>query len=431
MTRALGVWWGRRRAGVLHLNPSGDMVFRYDEAWLDDAAARPISVSLPKQAEAFSRRQTRPFFAGLLPDEAQRDAAARALGLSRQNDFGLLEALGGEIAGALTLLPEGEAAPETLPPNNSEPLSDLRLVKLLDALPRRPFLAGAPGLLSVQVEDGLRLSLAGAQQKLPVVLIDGEIALPARGQPTTYILKPEIAALPGTTANEAFAMRLAAAVGLPVAPVEPRRVRDRPFLLVARYDRAPAEEGGVRRLHQEDVCQALGISPEHKYAAEGGPVFSQVFDLLRRHAARPAAAVLRLLDAAVFNVVVGNADAHGKNFSLLYADDGIALAPLYDLLCTAAYPEVHANFAMKIGGCSRLDLFEPGTWAVFAREAGMAAPYVRRRAIEIAELMFAAAPGVASEILASGFDDPSLLPLAELVQARARQMMAITASAGL
>ena len=189
---------------------------------------------------------------------------------------------------------------------------------MLDMLPSRPLLAG---------EDGLRLSLAGAQSKVPVVLVDGAVALPAPGQPTTHILKPPISRFSATTENEAFVMRLAAAVGLDVAPVEPRVVRDRTFLLVQRYDRAPAEDGSVRRVHQEDFCQALGIPPEIKYASEGGPGLKDCFALVRRVAARPAVDVLKLLDAVIFNVIAGNADAHGKNFSILYDGDGPASRP--------------------------------------------------------------------------------------------------------
>ncbi len=177
--------------------------------------------------------------------------------------------------------------------------------------PARPLLAG---------EKGLRLSLAGAQSKVPVILVDGAVALPAPGQPTTHILKPPIARFTATPENEAFVMRLAAAIGLDVAPVEPRVVRDRPYLLVERYDRAVGADGQVRRIHQEDFCQALGVPPETKYASEGGPTFKDCFALLRRIAERPAVDVLKLLDAVIFNAIAGNADAHGKNFSILYSD---------------------------------------------------------------------------------------------------------------
>lgn len=161
---------------------------------------RPSPQSLPKRAEAFSRRETRPFFAGLLPEEAQREAVAKNLGISEGNDFRLLEALGGDVAGALTLWPEGETPPTETGLSSAQPLTDAELTDILDTLPKRPMLAG---------RDGLRLSLAGAQQQLPVVRVNGRIALPQPGQPTTHVLKPPIARFPATTENEAFAMRIA------------------------------------------------------------------------------------------------------------------------------------------------------------------------------------------------------------------------------
>ncbi len=248
MTRTLSVWWDERRVGDLSIDPQGDLGFVYDQAWLDDESRPPISQSLPKREAPFNRRESRPFFAGLLPEEAQRDAAAQSLGISMANDFRLLGALGGDVAGALALWPKGEAPPAVTSSDDAVPLSGVELGDILEALPRRPMLAG---------RDGLRLSLAGAQPKLPVLLVEGQIALPRPGQPTTHILKPAMARFPATTENEAFAMRLAAAVGLKVAPVEPRQVGHHTFLLVERYDREFGPDGRVRRLHQEDFCQAL------------------------------------------------------------------------------------------------------------------------------------------------------------------------------
>lgn len=413
MTRALTVWWDGAIVGRLALDDDGDIRFVYDAGWLADEVRPAVSVSLPKRPDIFSRRESRSFFAGLLPDEWQREAVARALGISRQNDFGLLERLGGDVAGALTLWPEGEAPPRPLGLKATEPLSDERLLAILDELPRRPFLAG---------DEGVRLSLAGAQEKLPVVLVDGAIALPAPGQPSTHILKPN-SAWPAMTENEALTMRLAAAVGLPTAPVEPRRIREHTFLLVTRYDRAIGGDGAIRRLHQEDFCQALGVSPEHKYAAEGGPVFPDCFDLVRA-ACRPAApAVLALLDAAIFNLVVGNADAHGKNYSLLYGLGGPFMAPLYDLMCTAAYPEVHGKLAMKIAKRAQLEEFRTDTWREFGREIGVGPAFVERRAKALAQLIHDRVDPVAEDIAQAGFDGEALRGFAKLIAARARTVL--------
>ena len=413
MKAALSVWWDGGLVGMLRLDEHGDMSFAYAPEWLADAAAPPLSASLPKQSDLFNRRACRPFFAGLLPEEGQREAVARALGLSKGNDFALLRALGGDVAGALTLWPEGETPPATADYAAPEALGDNALIALLDELPKRPLLAG---------QEGLRLSLAGAQSKVPVVLVNGAIALPAPGQPTTHILKPPIERFAATTENEAFAMVLAAEVGLSVAPAEARVVSDRRFLLVTRYDRAPDAAGRVIRLHQEDFCQALGIPPEHKYAAEGGPTFKTGFELLRRIATRPAVEVLKLLDAAIFNLIIGNADAHGKNFSLLYGPNGAALAPLYDLLSTVAYPDLSPKLAMKIAKCATLDEIDETTWPKFAADAGLGAPFVRRRVKELAESVAKAAPIVAARVAKPGLSDADLARFAALVAARAERL---------
>jgi serine/threonine-protein kinase HipA len=291
---------------------------------------------------------------------------------------------------------------------------------VLDLLPRRPFLAG---------DKDIRLSLAGAQQKLPVVLIDGRVAVPAPGQPSTHILKPPIDRFAGTTENEAFAMRLAAALNLKVAAVDPRRVKDRPYLLVERYDRAIEADRSIQRLHQEDFCQALGLAPEHKYAAEGGPIFGDCFALARQACTPPAPATLGLVDAAIFNVLVGNADAHGKNFSLLYQPNGIVLAPLYDLMCTAAYPEIHAKLAMKVGQRARLEEFTPDTWDDVAAEVKVGAPYVRRRARQLADRALAAICDVVDAIVAEGFGGEDLNRFAAVVVERAKTLVTLSEGA--
>lgn len=244
------------------------------------------------------------------------------------------------------------------------------------------------------------------------------MALPAPGQPTTHILKPPIARFNATTENEAFVMRLAAAIGLDVAPVEPRVVRDRTFLLVQRYDRAIGDDGHVRRIHQEDFCQALAVAPETKYASEGGPTFKDCFELLRRIAARPAVDVLKLLDAVIFNAIADNADAHGKNFSILYGDEGPRLAPLYDLLATVAYPELSPKFAMKIGKRATLAELDARGWAAFAADAGLGLPLVRRRVTDMCERVGAQIPAIVAALSQPGLDDGAVARFGAMIGER-------------
>lgn len=406
MSNRLSVWWGGRITGCLYLGPDGDTQFAYDPVWLADGTAPALSFSLPKQAEPYNRRACQPFFGGILPEEGQRTAIARALGVSADNEFRLLEHLGGEVAGALTLLPEGEVPPL---PSDAAPrlLDEASLIQLLDHLPIRPMLAG---------EGGLRLSLAGAQSKLPVLLIDGQIALPAPGQPTSHILKPPITRFPGTSENEYFCMSLARAIGLDVALVEFRVVADRSFLLITRYDRTIGLAGEVTRLHQEDFAQALGVPSHRKYASEGGPNFTDCFALLRRAATRPPRDILRLLDAAIFNLIIGNADAHAKNFSLLHLGGAITFAPLYDLLSTILYPDLSPRLAMKIGGKAVMADIELRHWDRFASDAELGAPFVRARVQHLCKAVVAT---IDSEINASDWKAPGFSPVKAAVRERA------------
>lgn len=314
----VNVWWGENRVGVLSAH-QGRLGFEYLATWIESSKARSLSQSLPLRVEPFGEREARPFFAGLLPEGQVRRLIAQQLQVSDANDFALLEALGGECAGALTFGRSGESEVDT--PSQAEVrwLTEGEVADLLEKLPTNPLMAG---------EEGLRLSLAGAQDKLPVVFDGERIGLPLHGTASSHILKPSIQSLEDTVYNEAFCMALAGATNLEPAPTQIRRAMGTSFLLVERYDRFQNKEGERLRVHQEDLCQALGVVPEVKYQNEGGPSFPRCFDLIRQ-ATRPSAPhVLRLFDYAGFNALVGNHDAHAKNFSLLYIDDHPVLAPL-------------------------------------------------------------------------------------------------------
>lgn len=372
---------------------NGRLSFQYSAQWLASPASTPLSLSLPLQPLAFDDHACRPFFAGLLPEGMMRRTLSQAFQISRQNDFALLKLIGGECAGAVSLVLSDQS--ESLPSHTVDQaprwLDDDPLVALLDELPRRPMLAG---------QDGLRLSLAGAQDKLPVVFDGQRIGLPAAGTPSTHILKPPIAAVADSVANEAFCLALAQAMGLPTAHASQLHIAGRSMLLVARYDRAQIPETDVpQRLHQEDFCQALAVLPDNKYQHEGGPDLAQCFSLLRR-ATRPAAPqVLHLLDAVIFNALIGNHDAHAKNFSLLYRDGRPVLAPFYDLLSTAVYPSLTPKMAMKIGGKYRFGELYARHWDRFADQAGLAKAPTRKRVLAIAKSL----PSIARKLQA----DPS------------------------
>lgn len=370
ITSSLEVWLLNQHAGTLWLN-AGELTYQYSAEWLEQPQAIALSQSLPLQAEPFGDQACRPFFAGLLPEGQLRQRIAQHCQLSRSNDFGLLAAIGGDCAGAVSLVVGDQVAVA----DAVEWLEQDQLIALLDDLPQRPMLAQ---------RGGLRLSLAGAQDKLPVVFDGGRIGLPLGGNASTHILKPAIAAVEGSVINEAFCMALGQAMGLQVADAEILAAGDRQVLLVRRYDRCRGDGERWLRLHQEDFCQALGIPPELKYQHEGGPDLTACFGLLRR-ATRPSAPqVIRLLDAVVFNALIGNHDAHAKNFSLLYTERTPTLAPLYDLLCTAIYPTLTAKMAMKLGSKYRFSEVQGRHWERFAEGAGLSWAQTRKRVIRMA-----------------------------------------------
>jgi len=365
----VNVWWGENRVGVLSAH-EGRLGFEYLATWIESSKARSLSQSLPLRAEPFGEREARPFFAGLLPEGQVRRLIAQQLQVSDANDFALLEALGGECAGALTFGRSGESEVDT--PSQAEVrwLTEREVADLLEKLPTNPLMAG---------EEGLRLSLAGAQDKLPVVFDGERIGLPLHGTASSHILKPSIQSLEDTVYNEAFCMALAGAMNLEPAPTHIRSAMGTSFLLVERYDRFQNEDGERLRVHQEDLCQALGVVPEVKYQNEGGPSFPRCFDVIRQ-ATRPSAPnVLRLFDYAVFNALVGNHDAHAKNFSLLYIDDHSVLAPLYDVVCTAVYPNLTDKMAMKVGNKYQFADLYVRHWQDFAHSAGLSAAQAKKR----------------------------------------------------
>lgn len=333
MNQKLEVYLEDKLVGFLQ-QEEGELLFAYCQDYLD-GAKQGISLSLPLQVEPFKGVKVKAFFSGLLPEESVRMRLAKRLGLSEKNDFSLLQAVGGDCAGALALYAQGEA----LARGEDEVLDNAQLKEILTILVRRPMLAG----------DGYRLSLAGAQDKLAVGVRDGKIVLMKSGRPTTHILKPLIKDVKDSVYNEFFCMKLAKMVGIDTPDVFLGFAEEKPYYLIDRYDRQVLEDGRISRIHQEDFCQALGVLPEMKYECEGGPSVEDCLELLEA-VENPVVARDDFIHRLLFNDLIGNSDAHAKNFSLLYKKGEPELAPAYDLLSTAIYPDFSEKMAMKIGG---------------------------------------------------------------------------------
>lgn len=357
--------------------------FTYASQWLARADAFPLSPRLALREAPWQGDEAAFFFANLLPEGPVLDTLLQLRRLPRGNLYRLLEAFGRECAGAFAVVPEEEAARAPHDGGYREyPTGELAedLARLRDNIP----------LLARHAE--LRLSLAGAQNKIPVRYADGKLWLPQAGAPTTHILKPALQParlLPDSVANEAFCLRLAAVLGLPVPDTIVLRDPE-PVLLIERYDRIVAS-GRIERLHQLDLCQLAGVLPAQKYEADGGPGHRDCFGLIDAWSATPAVDRLRLVDWTVFNYLIGNADAHAKNLSMLYGTDGrLRLAPACDLAATGYWETISDKMAMAIGGERRPGWVQARHWQRFCEEIGLNATQLRRRALDLGARALAA-----------------------------------------
>lgn len=375
MSKLLDVFFQEHLVGQLQQDKHGRISYSYETNWLTSEEATPLSQSLPLRERPFESRECQGFFAGVLPEEENRKLIAAILGVSANNDFSLLEQIGGECAGAVSFLPTGQRPPQSQ--KDYQRVDEKELIQILEELPHRPLMAG---------KKDVRLSLAGAQNKLAVHLNDEGISLPLNDSPSTHILKPGPKRFPDLVANEAFCMDLAKQSGLPTAEVSVGKVGNFDYLLMERYDREWDDHGNIHRLHQEDFCQAMGRSPLTKYQHEGGPSAAESFNLLREVSSAPALDLITLLEAFLFNYLIGNNDAHGKNFSLLYRGKSqTRLTPLYDLVSTTAYPDLSPKMAMKIGSKYHPDDIRKRHWQTLWQEAGLSETAAKKRALQFAE----------------------------------------------
>ncbi len=408
---SLGVYWDRDEVGTLHRigERSREYFFQYGDS------ARAISLSLPISTEPFTAERTRPFFEALLPEGTVREQIADQLKLAASDSYGLLSGLGRDCAGALQIL-EAERISQT--PSTSW-LNREQLDELIEELPRYP--------LGVHEQDErLRLSLAGVQNKAVLIRDDaGTFGKPLDGMPSTHILKPEPRGedYPGLATNEYFCMRLAARCGLTAAGVELIQAAGGPCLVVERFDRE-LSSFPPRRVHQEDLCQALGLTPDFKYQKEGWrlPSYAALAELLDKHSPSPGLDRLAGAQAAVFHYLVGNADAHAKNISLIHGADGVHLAPLYDVVCTAAYPQLDPHLAMSIGDELDPDSITRIHFADLAEDFSLNATAFERERRHLSERVAIEGPSLRAEAIEEGWHHPYVDRILEVIESRVQQV---------
>lgn len=368
MNKFLNVFLHDKFVGKLSYE-QGKLGFTYDENYLLVPNAKAISISMPLSNKHFEHHIVSAFFSGLLPDEGVRYRLAKYLHLSEKNIFGLLEAIGGECAGAISVYAANKK-PENNKQNDYLILNEDEAQEVLASLEVRPFLVG---------QDDIRISGAGAQNKLMIAFSGEKIAIPKEHTPSTHIIKPAIKGFDETVFNEFFCMRLAKKIGLSTPDVSILKIRDGSYYVVERYDRT-FKDFQVTRLHQEDFCQILNVAPEIKYEHEGGPNLEDCFSILDLRIKQGQMAginKLKLLQLVIFNYFIGNGDAHAKNFSLLYRETFCELAPCYDLLSTLVYSEKNkAKMAMKIGNEYQFSLIRKKHWQRLAQQIGFREDFV-------------------------------------------------------
>ncbi len=404
---SLGVYWDGEEVGRLERpsERSREYEFQYTNA------SRPISLSLPVSHERFSSAESRPFFEALLPEGAVREQIASQLKLAGSDSYGLLAQLGRDCAGALQIA-DTRPAPELA---SVQWLDDGELDLLVESLPRHP--------LGMHADDQhLRLSLAGVQHKAVLIRDDGgRFGKPLDGMPSSHILKPELpeSHYPGLATNEYFCMRLAARCGLSSANVELVTIAGRPCLVVERFDREPLT-WPHRRIHQEDLCQALGLTPDFKYQKEGWrvPSYRALADLLDQHSAQPGLDRLAGAQAAVFHFLIGNADAHAKNISLLHVPDGARLSPLYDVVSTAVYPELSTELSLSVG-----DELDPRRissihWSDLATDFGLQEGAFQRARRSLVDCVATEAPRLREEAHSAGWHHPCIDAIIDVIASR-------------
>ena len=363
-----------REAGDL-FETGGKARLVYDDAWRSDPAAVPLSLSMPLALAEHAPKVVEPYLWGLLPDNAETLAQwGRHYDVNPRNAFALLGAVGEDLPGAVQIV-----KPEKVPELESRGavifLSREKLAERFADLMRNP---GSTQF----TEGGGQFSLAGAQRKKALYLVNGKWGEPRGRTPSTHILKPPISGLPGQVENEMFCLRLAGRLGMPTPKCWTERFGDIPVIVVQRYDRVRRDGkrvlridqtgGRVERIHQEDCCQALGVHPDKKYQRDGGPGVKEIMRLLEG-SGNPAADRETVMRALAFNFIIGGTDAHAKNYSLLISNGGrYRLAPLYDIASWLPYSTTSGRnkMAMSIGGHSRFDEIMLRHWQETAKRCG-------------------------------------------------------------
>jgi serine/threonine-protein kinase HipA len=420
---SLGVFDGSVRVGAVEYESLEERFsFRYDPNWQAAETSWSISPHVPVSGEQPASGTLRRFLENLLPEGRALDVVSTTHQVSKNNIYGLIRELGRETSGALSFLPGNETPALGTTHRREIPLEELR--QRIEERSRIPFAAW----------DGrVRMSIAGHQDKLAVYLDNDRLYLVEGALASTHILKPEPQndRLPMLVANEHFSQSLAARLGLEAAAVAILRLPD-PVLLVERFDRV-RESNRVRRLHIIDTCQALNFPVSYKYERNfgsgrdvreirDGVSFERLFSVAD-YTVRKAVTRLSLVRWALFQYLIGNADAHGKNVSFFCRPDGLALAPFYDMVSVVQYDDLDHELAMAYGDEFRLEAVTAFDWADFAERTGTPRAVLAREMRRMGKAALAAAPAQAAERTYLGEERKFVGRIAAFIEGQAHKLL--------
>jgi len=415
MTELLVVVADRRTIGKIRRNRRGRLTFVYDDRWQSMDAAYPLSLSMPLVVAEHEHARIEPWLWGLLPDhEAILARWGQRFHVSPRNAFALLAAVGEDCPGAIQLV-RPDRVDHILQADDQQ----IEWLTEADIAERLHILRQDRAAWRIARDAG-QFSLAGAQPKT-ALLFDGQRwGVPSGPTPTTHILKPPMDGLDGHAENEHLCLALARALGLPAARSEVCRFEDESAIVVERYDRTRLL-GSIRRLHQEDMCQVLGLPPTKKYQNDGGPGCAQLSEAIWTHSGEPGDDVRTFARAIMLNWIIGGTDAHAKNFSMLIGPQGRGrLAPLYDVASMLPYDvdPRRLKMATKIGGKYLLEDVQSRHWVKFATEVRLPPAEVIDIGKAIAETLPTLVAEAVDDARANGLDHPILLRMIEVLSTR-------------
>lgn len=416
MTREIVAILDGRETGRIVQDNRGRLSFTYNEQWRSAADAYPLSLSMPLALAEHGTAKIDPYLWGLLPDnEIVLDRWASKYHVSARNAFALIASVGEDCAGAVQFV-----RPERVEPMLAEAAPPIEWLDENAVAGRLRALREDHAAWRVPRDTG-QFSLAGAQPKTALLLENGRWGVPSGRVPTTHILKPPSGDFDGHVENEHFCMELARMLGIPVADSRIMRFRDEIAFVTERYDRVRTE-AGLRRVHQEDLCQALAIYPTRKYENQGGPGILDIVELLRTYSTNSTEDIRTFIDAIAYNWIIAGTDAHGKNYGVLIGAEQLRLAPLYDVASVLPYPDIdieEAKLSMKLGNEYRLrNIYKPN-WRKLAEQLRIEADSMTSRVDNFARQLADNVPEMRLRMTEEGVDHPIIARLADALVARA------------